>query len=236
MNTDFAEICISHKIQILSVRLGRIYTLNFSAAFTRVISECNLVMENCRDSIKATVKRVKTQIPNGANPEKAARNGYEKTCDYLDILNKRIHIQQRALARQSKALTHILQREMYTMGKSVLIRHEAELTNLQLHLGDTRRQEFRCSPICPSPLFHSQLVKAGEEFILKTVTPKTLMALGPIKPSTFVVPTIMKKRDCDRKCPYGGQSIPSSNQSFFLGRGISSNRGSRGRLRPHPRG
>ena len=45
--------------------------------------------------------------PN-ADPEKAARNGYEKTYDYLYILNKRILIQQRALAYQSKALVHIL--------------------------------------------------------------------------------------------------------------------------------
>ena len=54
-------------------------------------------MENCRDSIKATAKQVKTQIQNGTNPEKAVETGYEKTCDYLYILNKRIHIQQRAL-------------------------------------------------------------------------------------------------------------------------------------------
>ena len=34
------------------------------------------------------------QIQKGANPERAARIGYNKTCDYLDILDKRIHIQQ----------------------------------------------------------------------------------------------------------------------------------------------
>ena len=61
-------------------------TLNFSAAFNQVISECNLIMESCRDSLKATSKRVKTQIQKGANPESAAKNGYERTCDYLDIL------------------------------------------------------------------------------------------------------------------------------------------------------
>ena len=61
-------------------------------------------MEKCQDSIKATVKRIKSQIQKGANPEKAARHGYKKTCDYLDILNKRIPIQQRALACQNKAL------------------------------------------------------------------------------------------------------------------------------------
>ena len=86
-------------------------------------------MEKCQDSIKATVKRIKSQIQKGANPEKAARHGYEKTCDYLDILNKRIPIQERALACLSKALAHILQRE-YTMGNSSLIRCEAEMTHL----------------------------------------------------------------------------------------------------------
>ena len=71
-------------------------------------------MEKCQDSIKATVKRIESQILEGANPPKAARNGYEKTCDYLNILNERFLIQQRALAWQSKVLTHILQRELYT--------------------------------------------------------------------------------------------------------------------------
>ena len=62
-----------------------------------------------------------TKIQKGANLEKAVRHGYEKTCDYLDILNKRIliqQIQQRALAGQSKALAHILQRDMHTMAIS----------------------------------------------------------------------------------------------------------------------
>ena len=89
---------------------------NFSAAFTKTASECNTTMEKCQDSIKATVKRIKNQIQKGVNPQKAARHCYKKTCDYLDILNKGILIQQRALACQSKVLAHILQRELYTMG------------------------------------------------------------------------------------------------------------------------
>ena len=79
--------------------------LNFLAAFTETASECNLSMEKSQDSIKATIKRIKSQIQKGANPEKAARHGYEKTCDNQEILNKRILIQQRALACQSKALS-----------------------------------------------------------------------------------------------------------------------------------
>ena len=69
-------------------------------------------MENCRDRIKAT-KWIKAQIQKGDNPQKAARNGYKTTCDYLDIMDKRIHIQQRASACQSQAFSHIFQREMY---------------------------------------------------------------------------------------------------------------------------
>ena len=85
-------------------------------------------MENCQDSVKL----VKTHIQNSASPGRAARNGYEKTFEYLDILNKRILIQQRDLVCQSKALA-----QMYTMGNSVLVRHEAEMPHHQPHLGDT---------------------------------------------------------------------------------------------------
>ena len=59
-----------------------------------------------------------TQIQKDANFERAARNSYDKTCDYLDVLDKRI---QRGLACHSKALSHMLQRELYTMGNSVLV-------------------------------------------------------------------------------------------------------------------
>ena len=79
------------------------------------------------------------------------------------------------------------------MGNSVLIRHEAEITHLQPHLGDTRLQELRSSPFCPTPLFCSQLIKEGEEFLLKKGTLKTLRVLKPIKTSPFVVPTTTRK-------------------------------------------
>ena len=88
---------------------------------------------------------MKIQIQKGANPEKAARRGYETTCDYLDILNKRILIQQRALACLSNSLARILQRELYTMGNSSLIRHEAEMTHFQPHLGDSRCHKLKTS-------------------------------------------------------------------------------------------
>ena len=94
-------------------------------------------------------------------------NGYEKTCDYLDITDNRTHIQQRTLACQSKALSHMLQRELYTMGNSVLIRREAKMTHLQPNLGETIQQQIRSSSFSHSTLFHSQLVKEKEEFLLK---------------------------------------------------------------------
>ena len=104
-------------------------TVNFAATFTKKASVCNSTMEKCQDSIKSTVKRIKSQIQKGANPDKAAKRGHETTCDYLDVLNKRILIQQSALTCLSKALAHIRQRELYTMDNSNLIRHEAEMTH-----------------------------------------------------------------------------------------------------------
>ena len=107
LNTDFASICISPKpsgtligkvpMQVVKEfkhqARQNLCTINFSAALNRVISECNMIMESCRDSLKATSKRVKTHIQ-----ERAAKKGCERICDDLDILYRRINIQQRALA------------------------------------------------------------------------------------------------------------------------------------------
>ena len=150
-------------------------------------------MEKCQCSIKTTFKRVKNQIQKGADPKRAARRGNENACDYFEIMNMRILIQQRALACLSKSVAHILQRELYTMGNTGLLRREAEMTLLQPHLGDSRRQELRNSPFWPSPLFKSQLVKDGEDFLLKKAPLKTLRVLYPIKPGPFVVPTTTRK-------------------------------------------
>ena len=103
-------------------------------------------MEKCQHSLKSTIKKVKSQIQKGANPEKAARHGYDNACDYFEVLNKIILIQERALACLSKSLAHILQRELYTMSNTGLLRHEAEMTLLQPHFGDTRYQELKNSP------------------------------------------------------------------------------------------
>ena len=55
-----------------------ISTLNFTAAFTKTSSSCNATLEKCQYSLKSTVKKVKSQIQKGANPEKAAKRGYEQ--------------------------------------------------------------------------------------------------------------------------------------------------------------
>ena len=200
LNTDFAKICISPKpsgapvgkvrLQVLKELENQarqnLSTINFTATFARTASYCNTPMLH---SAKATFKGVKNQIQKGANPERAARHGYENACDYFEIMNKRMLIQQRALACLSKSVAHILQRELYTMGNTGLLRREAEMTLLQPHLGDSRRQELRNPPFWPTPLFKSQLMKDGEYFLLKKAPLKTLRVLDPIKTSPFVVPT-----------------------------------------------
>ena len=160
LNTDFAKICISPKpsgapvgkvpLQVLKKLQHQarknLSTINFTPTFARAASSCNTVMEKCQHSIKATFKRVKSQIQKGADPERAVRRSYDNACDYFEIINKRILIQQRALACLGKAVAHILQRELYTMGNTDLLRREAEMTLLQPHLGDSRHQELRNSP------------------------------------------------------------------------------------------
>ena len=92
-----------------------ISTLNFTAAFAKTSSSCNATLEKCQYSLKLTFKKVKSQIQKGADHEKAAKHGYEQACEYLDIWNKSVLIQHRALTCLSKSLAHILQRELYTM-------------------------------------------------------------------------------------------------------------------------
>ena len=89
-----------------------ISTLNFTAAFSKTSSSCNATLEKCQYSLKSTFKRVKFQIQKGANPEKAAKRGYEQTCEYLDLWNKTVLIQHRALTCLSKSLAYILHREL----------------------------------------------------------------------------------------------------------------------------
>ena len=205
LNTDFAKICITPKppgapmdkvpLPILKElehqARQNISTLNFIAAFAKTSSSCNATLEKCQHSLKSTFKRVKSQIQKGANPEKAAKRGYEQACEYLDLWNKTVLIQHRTLTCLSKSLAHILQRELYTMGITGLLRREAEMTLLQPQLGETRYQELRNSSFWHSSLFKFQLVTEGEDFLLKKAPLKTLRVSDPI--SSFVVPTTRKE-------------------------------------------
>ena len=78
------------------------------------------------------------------------------------------------------------------------------MTHLQPHLGAVRRQELRSSPFWPTPLFLSQLVKDGEDFLLKKGTPKDTQGFGPIKTSLFMVPTTIRKEAPSGNVPMGG--------------------------------
>ena len=122
-NTDNAKICITRKpsgapmgkvpLPILKElehqARQNISTVNFTAAFAKTSSSCNATLEKCQHSLKSTFKKVKSQIQKGANPEKAAKRGYEQACEYLDIWNKTVLIQHRAITCFSKSLAHILQ-------------------------------------------------------------------------------------------------------------------------------
>ena len=198
LNTDFAKICITPKppgapmgkvpLPILKElehqARQNISMLNFTAAFAKT-SSCNATLEKCQHSLKSTFKRVKSQIQKGANPEKAAKRGYEQACEYLDLWNKTVLIQHRALTCLSKSLAHILQRELYTMGHTGLRRREAEMTFLQPHLGETRCQELRNLPFWHSSLFKSQLVNEGEDFLLKKGTSKDSQGFVPYQNKPF---------------------------------------------------
>ena len=248
LNTDFAKICITPKpsgapmgkvpLPILKElehqARQNISTLNFTAAFAKT-SSCNASLEKCQHSIKSTVKKIKSQIQKGANPEKAAKRGYEEVCEYMDFWKKTVLIQHRALTCLSKSLAHILQRELYSMANTGLLRHEAEMTLLQPHLGETRCQELRNSSFWDPSLFESQLVKEGEDFLLKKGTSKDSQGFAPYQNKPFRGPH-NKRRGSYRKRPYGGNSSQSSNQSFSSGRGKPNFRGSRHRFRPHNRG
>ena len=99
LNTDCAKICISP--MLLFAPMGKvplpilkelehqarqnISTLNFSTTFAKTSSSCNSTLEKCQHSLKATFKKIKSQIRKGADPAKVAKRGYEEACEYLDI-------------------------------------------------------------------------------------------------------------------------------------------------------
>ena len=215
--TDFAKICISPKpsgapvakvpLQVLKElehqARQNLSTINFTATFARTASSCNTGLEKGLHSTKATMKKAKAQILKGYDLEKAIRRGCESACDYFELMEKRILIQQRALACLSKSVAHILQRELYTMGNTGLLQRQAEMTLLHPHLAYSRCQELRNSHFWPTPFFKSQLVKDGEDFLLKKELLKTLRVLDSIKTSPFMVPTTTRKEAPTENAPMG---------------------------------
>ena len=201
LNTDFSKICITPKpsgTPIANVPLSvlkelehqarqNISTFNYTAAFAKTL--CNAMLRKYQNSLKLTFKKVKSQIQKGADPEKAVKHGYQEACEYLDLWNKTVLIQHRALTCLSKSLAHMLQRDLYSMGNIGLLRREAEMTLLHPLLGEMICQELRNSPFWHSSLFQSQLVKEGEDFLMKKAPQKTHRVLHPIKISRFVAPT-----------------------------------------------
>ena len=152
-NTDFSKICITPKPS--GALMGKvppkelepqarqnISILNYTAAFAKTSSSCNVTLEKTQHSLKSTFKKVKSQIQKGVNPEKAAKRGYQEACEYLDLWNKTILVQHRAITCLSKSLAHILHRELNSMGNTGLLRREAKMTLLHPHLGETRCQEL----------------------------------------------------------------------------------------------
>ena len=97
-------------------------------------------------------------------------------------MNKRILIQQRALACLRKSVVHILQRELYTMGNTGLLRRKAEMTFL----------DYTSVQVT--------VIQDGEDFLLKKAQPKVL---DPIKTSPFVVPTTIRKEAPTGNAPMG---------------------------------
>ena len=105
LNADFAKICITPKpfgapmgkdpLPILKElehqARQNISTLNFTAAFAKTSSSCNATLEKCQYSLKSTFKKVKSQIQKGANPEKAAKRGYEQACEYFLFKTELLH-------------------------------------------------------------------------------------------------------------------------------------------------
>ena len=103
LNTDFAKICITlrppgapaAKVPLPVLKelehqaRQNISTLNFTAAFAKTSSSCNVSLEKCQHGIKSTVRRnqkIKSQIQKGANPEKAAKPTHERWLKLQDLI------------------------------------------------------------------------------------------------------------------------------------------------------
>ena len=124
LHTKLGRISLPSILQLLSHRLLLIVTL---------------LWRNVSTVLRLPLKGLKARF---RRDKRAARRGYENACDCFEIMKKRILIQQSALACLSKSVAHILQRELYNMGNTGLLRRKAEMTLLQPHLGDSEEFAF----------------------------------------------------------------------------------------------
>ena len=136
------------------------------------------------NSLKTTFKKVKFSNQKRCLPLKAAKRGYEKACDYLDLWKKITLIQHRALSCLSKTLALILQGNFYSMGNSGLLRHEAVVTLLHPHLGEIR-QELRNPPLFSHNW--SRKVKTSLKFLKRHL--QNSQGFGPYQSKPFRGPT-----------------------------------------------
>ena len=87
------------------------------------------------------------------------------------------------------------------------------MMHLEPHIRESRCQELRSSPFWPTPLFKSQLVKDGQEFLLKKAPLKILRVLDPIKTSHFMVPTIRNEAPTEN-VPMGDNPPKAATNHF----------------------
>ena len=200
----------------------------FQLPSTRLFHTVTLLMKAAGTTSKLPLRVARIKLKRGQT--------YDKTCDFLDVLDKRIHIKQRALACQTKALSDMLLRYIYVMGNACVIWRDAEMIYLHPDLGETRCLELRnlsCLPLTFIPF------TAGEG--RKKIPPKkshslAVTGLEALSKSSFFWPSHCNTSDSNRKPLYGGHSTPSSNQSHCLNRGNSNNTGNKGYFKAHRRG
>ena len=138
LNTDFAKICITPKPP--GAPKGK-FPLP-------ILKELEHQTRQNISTLNFTAAFAKTSSSSNATLEKCQHS--------LNSTFKTVK-QHRALTCLSKSLAHILQRELYTMGNTGLLRGEAKMTLLQPQLGERDAK---------NSLFKSQLVKEGEDFLL----------------------------------------------------------------------
>ena len=164
--------------------------------------------KNCKDSIKANVKQIRTQIQKGANPEKAARNGYEKPVTIYLSWIRWFLFNREPYPVKIRPYPHSPERNVSYGQLWVLIRPEVEVTHRNW------RHEPRNSPFCP-PLFLFSIGQGGRSFPLRKAPLRTVRVLNSVKTSLFLIPATTRKEE-----PTGNASMGVNPlQSFSSGRG-----------------